>query len=203
MLENVHWLGHASIKITGEKTVYVDPYQIKGGETADIILITHDHYDHLSQEDLKKIQGEKTVVVTTASSAGKVRGNVKTVNPGDSLTVEGVEIHAVPAYNIGKQYHPKDRAYVGFLFKVGGKTYYHAGDTDLIPEMKGLKPDVAFLPVGGTFTMNAQEAAEAVKEIQPKVVVPMHWGSIVGSVKDAEAFQGLCECDVKILERES
>ena len=203
MLENVHWQGHASIKITGEKTVYVDPYQIKGGETADIILITHDHYDHLSQEDLKKIQGEKTVVVTTASSAGKVRGNVKTVNPGDSLTVEGVEIHAVPAYNIGKQYHPKDRAYVGFLFKVGGKTYYHAGDTDLIPEMKGLKPDVAFLPVGGTFTMNAQEAAEAVKEIQPKVVVPMHWGSIVGSVKDAEAFQGLCECDVKILERES
>ena len=203
MLENVHWLGHASIKITGEKTIYVDPYQIKGGETADIILITHDHYDHLSPEDLKKIQGEKTVVVTTASSAGKVRGNVKTVSPGDTLHVEGVEIHAVPAYNIGKQYHPKDRAYVGFLFKVGGKTYYHAGDTDLIPEMRGLKPDVAFLPVGGTFTMNAQEAAKAVKEIQPKVVVPMHWGSIVGSVKDAEAFQGLCECDVQILERES
>ncbi len=203
MLENVHWLGHASIKITGEKTVYVDPYQIKGDETADIILITHDHYDHLSPEDLKKIQGEKTVVVTTASSAGKIKGNVKTVSPGDTLTVEGVEIHAVPAYNIGKQYHPKDRAYVGFLFKVGGKTYYHAGDTDLIPEMKGLKPDVAFLPVGGTFTMNAQEAAKAVKDIQPKVVVPMHWGSIVGSVKDAETFQGLCECDVQILERES
>ena len=203
MIENVHWLGHSSIKITGEKTIYVDPYQIKGGETADVIFITHDHYDHLSQEDLKKIQGEKTVIVTTASSAGKVRGNVKTVSPGDTLTVEGVEIHVLPAYNIGKQYHPKDRAYVGFLFKVGGKTYYHAGDTDLIPEMKGLKPDVAFLPVGGTFTMNAQEAAKAVKEIQPKVVVPMHWGSIVGSVKDAEAFQGLCECDVQILERES
>ena len=203
MLENVHWLGHASIKITGEKTVYVDPYQIEGGETADLILITHDHYDHLSQEDLKKIQGEKTVIVTTASSAEKVRGNVKTVSPGDTLTVEGVEIHALPAYNIDKQYHPKDRAYVGFLFKVGGKTYYHAGDTDLIPEMKDLKPDVAFLPVGGTFTMNAQEAANAVKEIQPKVVVPMHWGSIVGSVKDAETFKGLCKCDVQILERES
>ena len=202
MLENVHWLGHASIKISGEKVIYVDPFEIEGGETADIILITHDHYDHLSENDLRKIQGEKTIIVVPESSEGKVRGNVKTVKPGETITVEGVEVQAVPSYNIGKAFHPKDRGFVGYLFKVGDVTYYHAGDTDRISEMKDLKPDVAFLPVGGTYTMNAEEAAQAAKDLQAKIVVPMHWGAIVGSLKDAEKFKSLCECDVKILSKE-
>ena len=202
MLENVHWLGHASFKITGEKIIYIDPYQIAGGETADIILITHDHYDHLSMDDIEKIMGEKTVVVAPASAGDAIKGNLKKVNPGDTLTIEGVEIQAVPAYNIGKEFHPRDKNYVGYVFKIGGVSYYHAGDTDYIPEMKDIHVDVAFLPVGGTYTMNAEEAAKAAEDIKPKVAVPMHWGSIIGSEKDAEKFKSLCNCEVQIMEKE-
>lgn len=202
MLEKVHWLGHASFKIMGEKTVYVDPYQIKGGEIADIILITHDHFDHLSENDIRKIQGDKTVVVVPASAAGAVSGNVRTVKPGDTLTVEDVEIQVVPSYNIGKQFHPREKEYVGYIFRVGDVTYYHAGDTDVIPEMKEIQTDVAFLPVGGNYTMNAEEAAKAAGDIQPKVAVPMHWGTIVGSEKDAEKFKNLCGCEARILKQE-
>lgn len=202
MLKNVHWLGHACIKVSGSKIVYVDPYQIEGGETADIILITHDHYDHLSEEDIRKIQDEKTVIVVPAAASGKVEGNIKTVERGETVTVEGVKIKAVPAYNIGKRFHPKEKSHVGYVFEMDGVTYYHAGDTDHIPEMRNIRPDVAFLPVGGTYTMNAEEAAQAAKDIQAGVTVPMHWGSIVGSRRDAETFERLCECDVAILERE-
>lgn len=202
MLDNVHWLGHACFKITGSKVVYVDPFEISGGETADIILVTHDHYDHLSPDDLKKIQGEKTTVVVPPCGSGMVQGNVRTIRQGETLTIDGVEIKAVPSYNIGKQFHPKEKSYIGYVFKIDDVTYYHAGDTDMIPEMTGLKPDVAFLPVGGTYTMTAEEAARAVKEIQPKVVVPMHWGSIIGSSQDAKRFKSLCECEVQILEKE-
>ena len=202
MLENVHWLGHACFKITGEKIIYIDPYQITGGETADIILITHDHYDHLSIEDIEKIRGEKTVVVVPASAGDAIKGNLRKVNPGDTLTIEGVEIQAVPAYNIGKEFHPREKNYVGYVFKVGGVSYYHAGDTDYIPEMKSIHTDVVFLPVGGTYTMNAEEAAKATEDIKPKIAVPMHWGTIVGSEKDAEKFKNLCSCEVRILEKE-
>ncbi len=202
MLENVHWLGHSSIKITGEKVVYIDPFQIEGGETADLILITHDHFDHLSLEDIRKIRGDKTVVVVPISAAGNVTGDVKTVSPGDTLTVEGVEIRAVPAYNIGKRFHPREKKYVGYVLKLNDITYYHAGDTDHVPEMKEIQTDVAFLPVGGTYTMNAEEAAKAVGDIQPKVAVPIHWGSIVGSEKDAKKFESLCGCEVRVLKQE-
>lgn len=202
MLENVQWLGHASVKIRGKTTVYVDPFKLKGGETADLILITHDHYDHLSMEDIQLIQDENTVIVVPPDGAAKLKGNVKTVKPGDKIKVGDVDIEVVPAYNIGKRFHPQDQAHVGYVFTVDGIRYYHAGDTDHIPEMKGLKPDVAFLPVGGTYTMNAEEAAAATNDIEPQIAVPMHWGSIVGSKKDAEKFMKLCECDVHILLKE-
>ena len=203
MLEHVHWLGHDCFKIKGEKIIYTDPYQIKGGETADIILITHDHYDHLSMDDIEKITGEKTVIVLPHMAAGVVQGNIKRISPGDSLTIDDIEIQAVPAYNIGKKFHPKDQNHVGYVFKVDGITYYLAGDTDHIPEMKDLTVDVAFLPVGSKFTMNAEEAAKAAEDIQPKIAVPMHWGSIIGSRKDAETFKRLCSCEVVILEKEN
>jgi L-ascorbate metabolism protein UlaG (beta-lactamase superfamily) len=202
MLENVHWLGHAAFRVDGSKTVYVDPFQIKDRKTADLILITHEHYDHLSKDDIKKIQGDETIVVLPVSASGKLKGNVKTVNPGDTLTVGGIGLIVVPAYNIGKRFHPKDAGHVGYVFTLDGVTYYHAGDTDRIPEMKQIRADVAFLPVGGTYTMNANEAAEAVKDIQPKAAVPMHWGSIIGSKSDAESFQKICDCEVVILNKE-
>ena len=202
MLEHVHWLGHASIKISGDKTVYVDPYQIHGGETADIILITHNHYDHLSKEDIEKIRSDQTAIVIPASCEGKLKGNVKTINAGETLTIEGVKIRAVPSYNLGKSFHPRDRHNLGYVFTLNDVTYYHAGDTDHIPEMKEVKADVAFLPVGGTYTMTAEEAARAVEDINPKTAVPIHWGSIVGSRRDADTFKSLCSCDVEILESE-
>jgi len=199
MLEHVHWLGQSGIKITGDKIIYIDPLDIPEGETADLIFITHEHHDHLSEKDLKKIQGDQTAIVIPESCKNQVKGNVKGVNPGDTLVLDGIKIQVVPAYNIGKPYHPKEKNYVGYIITAGNVTYYHAGDTDRIPEMKSIRADVAFLPVGGKFTMNPEEAAEAVRDIHPKVAVPIHWGSLIGSKEDAERFRSLCDCEVQIL----
>jgi L-ascorbate metabolism protein UlaG (beta-lactamase superfamily) len=202
MLEHVHWLGQSGIKITGDKIIYIDPFDIPEGETADLIFITHEHHDHLSEKDLKKIQGDHTTIVIPESCKDKVKGHVKSVRPGDIFELDGIQVQVVPAYNISKPYHPKSKNYVGYILTVGDVTYYQAGDTDRIPEMKSIRADVVFLPVGGTYTMNPEEAAEAVRDIHPKVAVPIHWGSVVGSKEDALRFQSLCDCEVQILETE-
>jgi L-ascorbate metabolism protein UlaG (beta-lactamase superfamily) len=199
MIQNIHWLGHSGFKITGSKIVYIDPYQIDETETADLILITHEHYDHFSKKDVEKILGPETVVIIPASVVASFPKQ-KTVKPGDSLKIAGVQIHAVPAYNPDKPFHPKSKQWVGYVITLDGTTYYHAGDTDHIPEMKTIDTDIALLPVGGTYTMNAEEAAEAVKDIHPKMAVPMHWGSVVGFKSDAERFEKLCSCEVYIPE---
>lgn len=202
MLANVHWLGHASVKITGEKVIYVDPYEIEGGEKADLILITHGHSDHLSPDDIAKVRGEQTTFVIPASTKHGLKGHIELMKPGDEITVAGVKIRAIPAYNLKKRFHPHEQGSVGYIFTAGGITYYHAGDTDLIPEMEGLKVDVAFLPVGGTYTMDAEEAARATAVIKPTVAVPIHWGNIVGSAQDAQRFQEKASCEVRILAAE-
>lgn len=202
MLKNIKWLGHASFKIVDERTIYIDPWNLKEKGWADVILVTHSHYDHLSPEDISKVQSEETVIVTTADGAEKLKGNIKKVKPGDFLTVKGVEIEVVPAYNIGKSYHPKEKGWVGFIIKVGGKRIYHSGDTDFIPEMEKIKADIALLPIGGTYTMNAEEAARAVKAINPEIAIPMHYGDIVGSLEDAERFRKISPGKVQILKRQ-
>ncbi|MFO7889381.1 MAG: MBL fold metallo-hydrolase [bacterium] len=198
MLENVECLGHATVKIKNDLVIYIDPYKISDTDKADIILITHDHYDHLSLQDIKKIQKEETVIVIPSVAIEGVSGNVKEISPGDSITVKGINITAVPAYNIKKKFHPKKKNYVGYIVTINNISYYHSGDTDRIPEMKDLNVDVAFLPVGGTYTMDAKQAAKATEDIKPKVAVPLHYGSVVGSMDDAEEFKRHCNCEVRI-----
>ena len=210
MIKRVHWLGHAGILIAGSKAgvVVVDPYEISGIEkicgkkTADVILITHGHQDHLSPGDIEKIRGEKTVVVVPRGCEAGLKGNIRTVTPGAKITVGGVDVEAVPAYNIGKRFHPREKGYVGYVFIVDGVRYFHAGDCDAVPEMESVSADVVFLPVGGTYTMTAAEAAGLANAIKPKIAVPIHWGSIVGSSADAETFKKLCACEVQILNHE-
>jgi L-ascorbate metabolism protein UlaG (beta-lactamase superfamily) len=188
MIKNIHWLGHDTFKVVGEKVIYTDPFKIKKKDTADIVLITHEHFDHCSPEDVKKIQGPNTVIVATSDCAQKLSGKIKVVKPGDKMNVEGIEIEAVPAYNTNKQFHTKDKGWVGYIFTVQGQRIYIAGDTDYIPEMKNFKVDIALLPVSGTYVMTADEAVKAALDIKPKVAIPMHYGSIVGSEKDAKKF---------------
>ena len=196
------WLGHASFKLkAGYKTIYIDPWKVKKGE-ADLILITHSHFDHLSPDDVRRIQKKDTVIIATKDSASRLKGDIRTVKPGDSIEINDISIQAVPAYNIGKNYHPKTSGWVGFVITLGGKKIYHAGDTDAIPEMKRISVDTALLPIGGTYTMTAEEAAQIANEFGPKLVVPMHWGTIVGSEADAERFKGLFKGETKILKPE-
>jgi len=200
MLENLNWLGHASFKITGEKIIYIDPYQLEGEyEKADIILITHSHFDHCSPPDVNKIQKSNTVIVATPDCKSDLSGKIKAVKPGDKITVKGINIEIVPAYNINKRYHPKSNNWVGYIVTVNTKRIYHAGDTDKIPVMGDIKADIVILPIGGTYTMTSEEAADAANRIKPQLAVPMHFGSVVGSKSDAERFKNLCKVPVEIL----
>ncbi len=205
LMKDIHWLGHDTFKITsGGKVIYTDPFRLKHGDAADIILITHEHYDHCSPEDVARIQKSNTVIVTVADCAAKLSGNVKTVRPGDKLVVGGVSIEAVPAYNIGKKFHPQANKWVGYIFSAGDRRIYIAGDTDRIPEMKSIRCDIALLPVGGTYTMTAEEAALAALDIKPKVAVPMHYGTLTGTPDDAKRFAAALKgkIDVVILPQE-
>jgi L-ascorbate metabolism protein UlaG (beta-lactamase superfamily) len=200
MAEGIRWLGHDTFLIQGEKTVITDPFKVSGNYKADVILITHDHFDHCVPEDVKRVQKADSIVVATEDCAKKLSGNVKVVKPGDMLTVHGVEVEAVPAYNTNKDFHPKSKGWVGYIFKVNNKRYYIAGDTDHIPEMKSFKDiDVAFLPVSGTYVMTAQEAVQAAIDIKPKLAIPMHYGAIVGTEADAKAFSDALKGKIEVL----
>jgi L-ascorbate metabolism protein UlaG (beta-lactamase superfamily) len=170
MTKDIQWLGHDTFKILGDRVVYTDPFRLKAKDAADIIFITHEHHDHCSPEDVQKILQPDTIIVAPADCAD-------------------IEIEVVPAYNTNKQFHTKDMGWVGYIFAVNNKRLYLAGDTDFIPEMKTLRNiDIALLPVSGTYVMTAEEAAEAALTIRPKTAIPMHYGTIVGSRKDAEIF---------------
>jgi len=207
----ITWLGHDSFRINNGKTVYIDPYKLKTGGKADLLLISHEHFDHLSLDDMKKVVNDKTSVVTTSQCSNEVKKlNVKevvVVKPGEKVNVQGISVEAVPAYNInkinpgtGKPFHPKEDNKVGFVVTINNVRIYHAGDTDVIPEMDKIKTDIALLPVSGTYVMTAEEAAQAAKMLKPRIAIPMHYGAIVGSVKDAEKFKTLVkEYEVKIL----
>jgi len=197
MTVRITWLGHAGIKIPGASaTVYIDPWKIgKSPGRADIVLLTHDHYDHYSEEDVKIISDADTHVVAPMSAPVVT----DLITPGTSLSIKGVSIRAIPAYNLEKAFHPKAKGWVGYIVTIDGKTIYHSGDTDRIPEMKGIAVDVVLISVGGTFTMDAREASEALKDMKTTYAIPIHYGEVAGTRKDAEKFAKLCSCDVRVL----
>ena len=210
----ISWLGHDSFNIIGNVVIMIDPFKIAKQEKADLVLISHNHFDHLSVNDIKNISTKDTSIVAAKECIEVIKGfDFKEkigISPGEEKTVRGVKIKSIHAYNITKinpdtkkPFHPKEDNKVGFLFELNGITIYHAGDTDLIPEMSDLKPDIALVPVSGTYVMTAQEAAKAVEKIKPKIAIPMHYGVIVGSEKDAHEFKQLVKsCEVQILTKE-
>jgi L-ascorbate metabolism protein UlaG (beta-lactamase superfamily) len=215
---DIKWLGHSGFLIKNSKVIYIDPYQIKeDSEKADLIFITHSHYDHCSVADMQKIVQEGTKIIMTADCQSKITRfdvpiNMEIIEPNQEIELGEIKVSTLPSYNIDKHFHPKDESWVGYLIKMNDVLIYHPGDCDLIPEMQKLtgykqpgKEFVALLPVGGRFTMNAEEAAEAAKLIKPTIAIPMHFGSIVGSKDDAQEFKEICEENgirVEILEKE-
>ena len=201
----IHWLQHASFKIkTRNKLIYIDPYQLKQQEPADFVFLTHSHYDHLSIEDLKKVVTEKTIIVCAVECLDKLEeitaGSIEPMEPYKSLDLEGLKVQTTPAFNLTKKFHPEGNNWVGFIIDVEKVKIYHAGDTDMLEDLKKIECDIALLPVSGTYVMDAEEAAELANTIKPKVVaIPMHYGTIIGSVEDAEKFKSLCKCNVEIL----
>jgi L-ascorbate metabolism protein UlaG (beta-lactamase superfamily) len=198
LAKKIVWMGHDCFRIDTEKTIYFDPYQIEGGPEADLILVSHDHFDHCSPEDVAKIQGEKTVIVTEKDSAKQLSGDVRVIKPGDSLTVDGVKIEAVPSYNTDKAFHPKGNNWLGFVVEIDGVKVYHTGDADFIPEMNDLEVDIAFIPVSGTYVMTSEQAVQAARAINPKVAIPMHYGAIVGEEQDALNFKKALEGEIEV-----
>lgn len=218
----IKWLGHASFLIKNHKVIYIDPYELSDKTLeklpkADIILITHSHYDHCSVEDIKKVIKPGTVIIVTPDSQSKITKidsdvEMQIMTPWDEIEIKNVKINAVPSYNLNKQYHQKNEGWLGYVIKFENVVIYHAGDTDVIPEMQKLSGYgkqgtnfIALLPVGGTYTMNAEQAAKAASVIKPDIAIPMHFGSIVGSREDAEKFVSFCETigvKTEILEKE-
>jgi L-ascorbate metabolism protein UlaG (beta-lactamase superfamily) len=213
LIDSLEWLGHAGFRLrVGRATVYIDPYRVEpGAPPADLILITHGHYDHFSPQDVERLTHPHTWLVAPAAVAERVGGRVMSIAPGEAIEAElarGIGVRAVAAYNTskrdpeGRAFHPREAGWVGYHLNVRGERLYHSGDTDVIPEMDAVTGvDVALLPVSGTYVMTAGEAAEAARRIQPRVAVPMHWGHHIGTREDADRFADRAPVEVRILER--
>ncbi len=194
MLDNIS-VFHSSIRIEGSKTIYFDPFKVEQKfNDADIIFITHEHFDHYSPEDINKVIKAGTTIVAPATMISKINyDNIVSVEPQKEYEVDGVKFSTVWAYNVGKKFHPKDNCWVGYVVELAGTSYYVAGDTDITEEAKNVKCDVALLPCGGTYTMNANEAAELANTIKPQIAVPIHYGEVSGSKEDGDTFVSLLD----------
>ncbi|AKB26960.1 putative metal dependent hydrolase [Methanosarcina siciliae C2J] len=195
---NIQWFGNSGFLLEGDgKKIYIDPYQIgvepAFDDRADILLITHEHFDHCSPEDIRKVRRSDTTTLIPESCSLEFRGDARRVAEGDiladGLEIKGIRIEVVPAYNLDKPYHPRELG-VGYIVELEGLRIYHAGDCDFFPEMEGIRADIALLPIGGTYTMDEEEASRAATAIYPKAVIPMHYGS-EGIDGDPEKFKAL------------
>ncbi|MBI2105420.1 MBL fold metallo-hydrolase [Candidatus Woesearchaeota archaeon] len=204
-MDFIHWLGHASFKLTGQKIIYIDPVKISSKEKADIILVSHSHFDHFSLEDISKITSRETNILITPDSQSKLKnisGKVVLIEPNKKYNVQGILIETFPSYNTNKKFHPRENDWIGFVLNFNGKKILYAGDTDITDELLNVKVDIALVPVSGVYVMNAKEAAELVNKIKPQLAIPYHYGSIVGTEQDALQFKKLANIQVEILEKE-
>lgn len=206
LIDKIHWLGHASFRIHHDSIIYIDPWNVASrAEEADLILITHCHFDHLSHVDIDKIATCRTTIATPISCGKKLDHKTITLRPGDRRILGGVDVEALPAYNVSTGFHPRKNDWLGFLLHLPDGRVYIAGDTDLIPEMDDIRADIALLPIGGSFTMTAEEAVEAAVKVHARIAVPMHWGHVVGVDDDAQRFRDLASArgiEVRILDAE-
>ncbi len=206
MTENIKVYGQNSIRVSSNVgAIYIDPFQVdEEPHDAAFILITHDHYDHFSPDDIAKVAGKNTVLVVPEKMAGKAEkvsnlvSRTETVKPGISVTIDGLELETVPSYNILKPFHPKSAEWVGYILIIDGKRIYIAGDMDATKEAKTVQCDVALVPIGGTYTMDAKKAAEFINEISPEVAIPVHYGRHIGSPKDGDIFAANVKDPIKV-----
>ena len=202
-MDGITWYKQSGFRlIHEERQVYIDPWEVPAGEPkADFILITHAHFDHFDKETIERLRHAGTKIIAPKDVARELTGaNITGVLPGETHDIAGLKFETVPAYNIDKEYHPKAKKWVGYVIEINGHRYYHAGDTDRIPEMTAIETAVAMLPIGGTYTMDVDEAVEAVADISPERAIPMHYGFEVGSKEDGERFQNLAGVPVDLLE---
>jgi L-ascorbate metabolism protein UlaG (beta-lactamase superfamily) len=205
IVNRLHWLGHDSFRLDGPPVIYFDPWKLKGKlPVADLVLVSHEHTDHCSPRDVKKISGPDTIILAPSGAAAKL-ARARTLSPGDYIEVADVGVKAVPAYNInkfrapGEPFHPKEAGHIGYVVTIQGVRLYFAGDTDHIPEMEDITCDIALLPVSGTYVMTAEEAVEAAKTLEPQIVVPMHYGAGIGTANDGVKFANLYDGRTEIL----
>jgi L-ascorbate metabolism protein UlaG (beta-lactamase superfamily) len=208
LVGRLHWLGHDSFRLDGEAVIYLDPWQLKPGlPKADLVLVSHEHHDHCSPDDVEKVIGPGTVILAGGTAAARLP-EARAVRPGDRLTIAGTDVEAVHAYNVNKfrspgvPFHPREAGHVGYVVTVGGVRLYFTGDSDLIPEMADIACDVALLPVSGTYVMTAEEAVDAARTLAPEIVVPMHYGSGIGTAGDGDRFARLYGGEVALLSAE-
>jgi L-ascorbate metabolism protein UlaG (beta-lactamase superfamily) len=202
MSVDITWLGHASFRLAAPGcVVYVDPWKLtEPRHDADVVFVSHSHYDHCSPDDVRGVAKDDTTILAPADAAASL-SSARAVAPGETIQLGELIVETVAAYNVGKTFHPKNQNWCGAVFTLGGVRIYYAGDTDPIDEMNNLKDvDVALLPVGGTYTLSAVEAADVCKMMSPRRAIPYHWGDIVGSRVDAQAFADAVSVEVNVMQ---
>ena len=199
---NIKVLNHASIKMTGQKTIYFDPYQLmEEYHDADIIFITHDHYDHYEESSIKNAMTDKTILVVPTSLEEQARTlstNLILVEPNKTYTIDDILVDVIPSYNTNKDFHPKDKNYVGYNITIDDTKYYVMGDTDRTSEADSVQTDICLVPIGGTYTMNVDEAVAYINDLKPKKVIPIHYGTVAGDKSFGNTFKEKINNEIKV-----